>query len=181
MNGNTHRPKDNMLIIFSGLPGSGKSTIAQALARQLNALYLRIDTIEQAIREADHDNREMGPAGYFVAYSLARENLKIGAKVSTDSVNPLAITRDAYRDIAISAGTDYLEIEVQCSDKVEHRKRVEIRKTEVEGLVLPDWTYVTNLTYEPWNRERLILDTARYPIEQCVSRIIESLSQSHHR
>lgn len=60
-----------MLIIFSGLPGSGKSTIAQALAKQLNALYLRIDTIEQAIRKADEDNYEMGPAGYFVAYSLA--------------------------------------------------------------------------------------------------------------
>lgn len=41
-----------MLIIFSGLPGSGKSTIAQALAKQLNAFYLRIDTIEQAILKA---------------------------------------------------------------------------------------------------------------------------------
>ena len=40
-----------MLIIFSGLPGSGKSTIARALAQQLGAVYLRIDTIEQAIRE----------------------------------------------------------------------------------------------------------------------------------
>ena len=58
-----------MLIILSGLPGSGKSTIAQALAKQLHAFYLRIDTIEQAIRKADEDDREMGPAGYFVAYS----------------------------------------------------------------------------------------------------------------
>ena len=40
-----------MLIIFSGLPGSGKSTIARALAKRLGAVYLRIDTIEQAIRE----------------------------------------------------------------------------------------------------------------------------------
>ena len=39
-----------MLIIFGGLPGSGKSTIARALALRLGAVYLRIDTIEQAIR-----------------------------------------------------------------------------------------------------------------------------------
>lgn len=56
-----------MLIIFSGLPGSGKSTIAQALAKQLSAFYLRIDTIEQAILKAEEGDREMGPAGYFVA------------------------------------------------------------------------------------------------------------------
>lgn len=40
-----------MLIIFSGLPGCGKSTIARALAKRLGAVYLRIDTIEQAIRD----------------------------------------------------------------------------------------------------------------------------------
>lgn len=38
-----------MLIILGGLPGSGKSTVAQALARRIGACYLRVDTIEQAI------------------------------------------------------------------------------------------------------------------------------------
>ncbi|MGO6670405.1 AAA family ATPase, partial [Rhizobium ruizarguesonis] len=39
-----------MLIIFGGLPGSGKTTIARALAERLNAVHVRVDTIEQAIR-----------------------------------------------------------------------------------------------------------------------------------
>lgn len=166
-----------MLIIFSGLPGSGKSTIAQALAKQLNAFYLRIDTIEQAILKAEEDDCKMGPAGYFVAYSLARDNLQLGATVITDSVNPLALTRDAYREIALSARTSFLEIEIICSDEIEHRKRVETRVSEVEGLTLPDWKYVTNLTYEPWHREHLILDTCNLSSDECVSRIIDVLSQ----
>ncbi|OAT22585.1 AAA family ATPase [Proteus myxofaciens] len=166
-----------MLIIFSGLPGSGKSTIAQALAKQLNALYLRIDTIEQAIRKADEDNREMGPAGYFVAYSLAKENLQLGATVVADSVNPLALTRDAYRAIALSTRTGFLEIEIICSDIIEHRKRVETRVSEVEGLTLPDWKRVTELDYEPWNREHLILDSYSLSRDECVSWIIDVLSQ----
>ncbi|MEX6281320.1 AAA family ATPase [Providencia hangzhouensis] len=90
------------------------------MAKQLNALYLRIDTIEQAMRKADEDNHEMGPAGYFVAYSLARENLQLGATVIADSVNPLALTRDAYREIALSTSTGFLEIEIMCSDIIEH-------------------------------------------------------------
>lgn len=166
-----------MLIIFSGLPGSGKSTIAQALAKRLNAFYLRIDTIEQAIRKADEDDREIGPAGYFVAYSLARENLQLGATVIADSVNPLALTRDAYREIVLSTRTGYLEIEIICSDIIEHRKRVETRVSEVEGLTLPDWKHVTNLAYEPWNREHLILDSYSLSSDECVSRIIEVLPQ----
>ena len=103
---------------------------------------MRIDTIEQAIRKADEDNYEMGPAGYFVAYSLARENLQLGATVIADSVNPLAL-----------------------------------RVSEVEGLTLPDWKQVTDLVYEPWNREHLILDSYSLSSDECVSRIIDVLSQ----
>jgi chloramphenicol 3-O-phosphotransferase len=40
------------LIVFAGLPGSGKSSIARGLAKQLGAVWLRIDSIEQAIRES---------------------------------------------------------------------------------------------------------------------------------
>ncbi|WP_418343653.1 hypothetical protein [Raoultella ornithinolytica] len=87
----------------------------------------------------------MGPSGYFVAYSLARDNLQSGAAVISDS----ELTRDAYREIALSARTDFLEIEIVSSDETEHRKRVETRVSEVEGLTLPDWKNVTDATYEP--------------------------------
>ena len=101
-----------MLIIFSGLPGSGKSTIARVLAQRLGAVYLRIDAIEQAIRAAEQVDNEMGPAGYFVAYGLAIENLALDSIVITDSVNPIPLTWDAYHDIARSVGVPCLDIEV---------------------------------------------------------------------
>ena len=41
-----------MLIAFAGLSGAGKTTIARILAQRLGAAYLRIDTIEQALRSS---------------------------------------------------------------------------------------------------------------------------------
>jgi predicted kinase len=43
----------NILIIFGGLPGTGKTTLAKALAHRLSAAYLRIDTVEQAMIRAN--------------------------------------------------------------------------------------------------------------------------------
>src|SRR5579872_7432462 len=83
-----------VLIVFAGLPGTGKSTIAQQLAERLDAVYVRIDSIEQAIRASGvlPDGADIGPAGYMAAYRLAADNLRLGRAVIADSVNPLNVT-----------------------------------------------------------------------------------------
>ena len=64
-----------------------------------------------------------------------------------------------------------VEIEVICSDASEHRRRVESRLADINGLVVPTWRDVVNRTYEPWDRERVVLDTAKDSIEHLVDRI----------
>jgi predicted kinase len=106
-----------MLIILGGLPGSGKTTVARALARRLGAVHVRVDTIEQAIRASGDPSIDIGPAGYVVAYGVAEDNLTLGSVVIADSVNPLEITRDAWLAVAARSGVTAVEIEVICSDK----------------------------------------------------------------
>lgn len=162
-----------LLIALAGLPGSGKSTLAQALADRLRAVWVRIDTIEQAIRDAGI--AEDGPAGYIVGYGIAATNLRLGHTVVADSVNPIAITRDAWRRVATEAGARCLEVEVICSDPAEHRRRVETRVVNVPGLVPPTWQEVVARQQDPWTRPRLVIDTAGRSIEACVAEVLARL------
>lgn len=162
------------LIIFSGLSGVGKTAIARELARQIDATYLRIDTIEQALRDSASLTGPMDDAGYRVAYVLTEENLRLGRTVVADSVNPLNITRAAWLEVAQRAQARALEIEVVCSDANEHRRRVESRVSDISGLRLPTWTEVITREYHKWDRDHLVLDTASSTIEQSVSRIRQS-------
>lgn len=167
-----------MLIIIGGLPGSGKTTIARELARHIAAVHIRIDSIEQAIRDSGLLSQSMNDAGYRVGYAIAEDNLRIGRTVIADSVNPLAVTRDAWLAVANRLQVSAIEIEITCSDAAEHRQRVERRVSDIAGLRLPTWQEVVNRNYETWNRERLVIDTAGQSVGDNVKMLQEALPNS---
>lgn len=161
-----------MLIILSGLPGVGKTTIARELARRLEAVHIRIDSIEHALSDL---GRPMNDRGYRVAYAVALDNLRLGRRVIADSVNPLPATRASWRAVAQRAETVAREIEIRCSDPVEHRRRVEGRTPDIAGMRLPTWAEVVARDYRPWDRDRIVIDTARFVLEDCVEMIMTAI------
>jgi predicted kinase len=168
-----------VLVILSGLPGAGKTAIARELAAQTGAVHLRIDSIEQAIRNSQRSQASLDDAGYRVAYALAEDNLRIGLMVIADSVNPIQLTRDAWLEVAVRARVRAIEIEIQCSDADEHRRRVETRVSDFSGLRLPTWEEVLAREYAPWNRERLVIDTANTTLDQNVRTVRDALREPH--
>lgn len=165
-----------MLIVFGGLPATGKTTIARELARQLGAAHLRIDSIEQALTHYGAGRHSLDDAGYRVAYAVAADNLSIGRVVIADSVNPLPVTRDAWVAVAKRAGTQVVEVELICSDSVEHRRRAETRVSDIPGLLLPTWQEILSREYHPWDRQHLVVDTARQSVEETVQRLREAVA-----
>ena len=170
-----------MLVVLGGLPGSGKSSIAVALAALTATTYVRVDRIEQAIVAWSALSHPVGPVGYAVAHQLAREQLTLRLDVIVECVNPVASTRDAWFAAAADCGAGIVEIEVVCSDQAEHRRRVETRTTDVEGLVKPTWAEVVDREYEPWSRDRLVVDTATSTITEAVRRIAAAMSLAGRR
>ena len=170
----THN-KQPVLYIFSGLPGAGKSTLAQRLADKLGCVYLRIDTIEQAIRDLCSFRVEKGE-GYRLAYRIAADNLNIGISVIADSCNPVELTRAEWEDVARNSSARHLNIEICCTDKVEHRNRVETRVSDVQGLRLPTWPEVEQREYHTWTKERVVVDTFGKTIDESFDQLCDTLS-----
>ena len=164
-----------MLIVFAGLPGVGKTTLARGLAAQLRAVHLRIDSIEQALASCSLQISPAEDAGYCVGYAVAEENLRLGLTVVADSVNPVELTRSAWHDTARRAEAPVKDVEVVCSDPIEHRRRVEERSADGTGLRLPSWQDVLDRHYDPWAGDRFVLDTAGRSPEVCLRDLLEHL------
>lgn len=170
------RPSEKpTLYIFSGLPGSGKTTLSEMLSRRLGAAHLRVDTVEQALR--DLCAIEVQGEGYRISYRIAADNLRLGMSVVADSCNPIALTRREWEQVAVDAEAWYVNVEVQCSNPTEHRRRVETRSSTIPGLRLPTWPEVENREYTPWATDRVVIETADRTRVECFEELLSRLER----
>ena len=154
---------------MTGLPGTGKSTIAEVLGGRLSASVVSVDPIESAILEAGIDSDQpTGLAAYLVAETIAGLVLESGHDVIVDAVNGVDPAREQWVDLARSRGETLRFIEVICSDPELHRERLEARARRLPHLNEPSWHAVEQSLdeYSPWAGAsaavpRITLDSAR--------------------
>lgn len=150
------------IIVFSGLPGSGKSTLAREVARRGLGAWLRVDSIENAVLEAGLARSfETGLAAYIGAREIARDNLQAGLSVVIDAVNGVEPARQMWRDLAHEVHAERYNLLVECTDPLEHRRRVESRVAVSPYIPLLTWEEVRNREFVPWDEPVLKVDTVR--------------------
>ena len=158
------------LIIFSGLPGTGKSALAEAVGRELCIPVFAKDWLEATLLRSKlfptETEKQLGSVGYDLLTILAERQLILGQSVILDSVASTASIRNIWRDLAERFTADWRIIECICSDVTVHRERLEQRQRSIPGwheLKWSDVEYVRSY-YALWVNERLILDSMN-PLE----------------
>jgi predicted kinase len=176
-----------MLIVFSGLPATGKTALAGAVARQLRAVLLSVDPVDSAL--ATTGARETGPPGhaaYAVVEAIADANLTLGATVVVDAVNAVGEAKTWWIELARRRGTPLLAIETICSDGDLHRARLHGR---VRDLAIPEPTWEAVILrrdeWVAWPFAPLIVDSVE-PLTDNVARVVSaartvSIEAERHR
>jgi predicted kinase len=165
--------------MMSGLPGVGKSAIANALALRLHAPVISVDPIEAAIvRSGIPKSFETGLAAYKAGAAMAQLQLELGMTVIADAANYLEVGRDLWRSAAEATEAIVKAIEVVCTDEAIHRRRLAGRNRPLDPLVEPSWDDVLRwrAEFEPWTQQRLVLDSTR-SIDANVVRALTFLSE----
>jgi predicted kinase len=150
------------VILVSGLPGSGKSTVAEAAAEKLRLPIFSVDPIESSIvKSGIRRSFETGLAAYLVAETLAAEQLSLGLSVIIDAVCPVREARLMWHNLADEQNSILIIIECVLARDL-HKTRIESRVRNMHGIPEVTWSDVEDLRteYLAWEEERLILDTS---------------------
>jgi predicted kinase len=160
------------LVVFAGLPGVGKSALADRLAALLPAAIVSVDPVEAAIVRAGlAPSFETGLAAYLVAETVADANLAAGSAVVVDAVNAIDIARDMWRRLAHRHGAELQFVEVRLDDVGVHRDRLGSRQ---RGLAIPEptWTDIERrrAEWEQWREDDPVLVVKSDAIPDVIAR-----------
>jgi len=152
------------LIIFSGLPGTGKSTLAEAVGKTFGIPVFAKDWLESSLLQSElkptRADKSLGFAGYELLTILAERQLMLGQSVILDSVAASQTIRSTWRQLSEQYHAHYRVIECICSDESFHRARLKGRRRNIPGWHELEWSEVERVRgyYLPWESERLVLD-----------------------
>ena len=151
------------LILCAGLPGTGKSTLADGLGRALGCPVFAKDWLEAALwRSGVGREQGSGWAGYELLSALAESQLRLAQSAILDCVAGREPLRRQWRGLAERYRAAFRPVECVCADVSLHQIRLAGRQRGIPGWYELTWEDVEQVRagYEPWETERLVLELA---------------------
>ena len=175
------RSKQGFTVFFTGLSGSGKSTIANALMVKLMEMGGRPVTLLDGDVVRKHLSSELGFSKEHRDLNIKRigyvasEITKNGGIAICAPIAPYTATRRAVREMVESFGA-FVETHVATSlEECERRDRKGLYKLAREGKI-KEFTGISD-PYEAPTKAELVVDTENVDVDHCAHQVLLKLEQ----
>ncbi|MFM7333268.1 MAG: bifunctional sulfate adenylyltransferase/adenylylsulfate kinase [Tabrizicola sp.] len=175
------RSKQGFTVFFTGLSGSGKSTIANALMVKLMEMGGRPVTLLDGDVVRKHLSSELGFSKEHRDINIKRigyvasEITKNGGIAICAPIAPYTATRRAVREMIEAYGA-FVEVHVATSiEECERRDRKGLYKLAREGKI-KEFTGISDPYEAPTNAE-LVVDTENVDVDHCAHQVLLKLEQ----
>jgi aminoglycoside phosphotransferase family enzyme/predicted kinase len=194
--GYAEKRQGRVLVVMSGLSGSGKSYVGAAVASRLGAAFLRSDVIRRRIFGVPEQGR--GPKAYgegiyteesreqvyAALHERAAQHLRAGLPVVLDATYSRRVDRDAALRVADDTETPVLVLHVVAGEETV-RRRMAQRAEEPPGASDARWeTYAAQrLRFEAPDEiqaDRLVHIDGAAPLPQSVERALDAVARLAH-
>jgi predicted kinase len=178
--GTSASTSSSVLIAFSGLPGTGKTTLAEALGRRWRIPVFSVAWAIGVLQPLGVVNRTTrGTVAYAVLEMLGERQLALGQSAIIDGMLGSESVRARLREVAAAHHSNWAAVECWISNPDLHRRRIADRRESVPGWPAPDWAHVEEMRplFEPWSSLRLAVDGAR-PLEDNLAAVTAWVHQA---
>lgn len=162
-----------MLILVAGLPASGKTTLANAIAASLGAVRINSDALREKLNLRGQYDEASKQKVYDAMLTLAEEALLAGSNLVVDSTFYKEDLRRPWKNLADKVNADSMFVEVTVSDE-DARNRLQVPRADSEAT----WEVYTALKerWEPIEEPHLKLDASKMPLEKMVAEVLKVVS-----
>lgn len=169
------------LILFAGMPGSGKTTLARLVAQDLKLPLFSKDRMQRVLRD-HHLAEESSGDGYYLILDLADEQLSLGVSPILDATFPLDHFRMVASEIAARYGANFCAFYCECSDDEVWKSRMQRRVQYVPNWQPVGWDVVLRMRdyYQPWNDNALTVDSMQPPQQNFV-KVLDTIRNAQPR
>ncbi len=147
------------LIVIGGLPGTGKSTLANALSKKMNVPVFSKDELEAAVaRKGLASNKDMNGVGYEIMEALSKRQHENENSAIFDFIASRSRVEELWPNLLEN---EFKYIECICSSQEIHKERIDVRERNIPGWYELTWKDILSIqnNYQPLKPESLVLDS----------------------